>query len=30
MKYLSYIGAGVLTLLTLALVWWNRVRINKK
>ena len=30
MKYLSYIGAGILTILTIALVAWNRVRINKK
>ena len=29
MKYMSYIGAGLLTLLTLALVVWNRMRINK-
>ena len=30
MKYLSYIGAGLLTVLTLGLVAWNRVKINKK
>lgn len=30
MKYLSYIGAGILTVLTLALVMWNRMRINRK
>ncbi len=30
MKYLQYIGAAVLTILTIALVAWNRVRINKK
>jgi PTS system galactitol-specific IIC component len=30
MKYLNYIGAGILTLLTVALVLWNRTRINKK
>ena len=30
MRYLSYIGAGILTILTIALVAWNRVRINKK
>lgn len=30
MKYLSYIGAGILTILTIVLVAWNRVRINKK
>lgn len=30
MKYLSYIGAGILTILTISLVAWNRVRINKK
>lgn len=30
MKYLSYIGAGILTILTIGLVAWNRVRINKK
>lgn len=29
-KWASYIGAGILTVLTLALVAWNRVRINKK
>ena len=29
-KYINYIGAGILTLCTLALVAWNRVRINKK
>ena len=30
MKYLSYIGAAILTILTIALVAWNRMRINKK
>ena len=30
MKYLAYIGAGILTLLTVALVLWNRKFINKK
>ena len=30
MKYLSYIGAGILTIITIALVAWNRVRMNKK
>ncbi len=30
MKYLQYIGAAILTILTIALVAWNRVRINKK
>ena len=30
MKYLAYIGAGILTLLTIALVLWNRKFINKK
>lgn len=30
MKYLEYIGAGLLTVLTIALVAWNRIRINKK
>lgn len=30
MKYMSYIGAAILTLLTLALVVWNRLRMNKK
>jgi PTS system galactitol-specific IIC component len=30
MKYMSYIGAAILTLLTLALVVWNRMRMNKK
>jgi PTS system galactitol-specific IIC component len=30
MKYLNYIGAGLLTLGTLALVVWNRMRINKQ
>ena len=29
MRYLSYIGAGVLTVLTVGLVIWNRKRINK-
>jgi PTS system galactitol-specific IIC component len=29
-KYLHYIGAGVLTILTIGLVAWNRKRINKK
>ena len=29
-KYISYIGAGILTILTLGLVVWNRMRINKK
>ena len=29
-KYISYIGAAVLTLMTIALVAWNRMRINKK
>lgn len=29
MKYLQYIGAALLTLLTVALVIWNRKRINK-
>ena len=29
-KYMSYIGAALLTLLTIALVAWNRMRINKK
>ena len=29
MKYLNYIGAGLLTVGTLALVVWNRMRINK-
>ena len=29
MKYLEYIGAGILTLGTLALLAWNRKRINK-
>ena len=28
MKYLSYIGAGILTLGTIALVLWNRKKIN--
>ena len=28
-KYLTYIGAGVLTVLTVGLVVWNRRRINK-
>ncbi len=30
MKYLQYIGAGLLTILTITLVAWNRMRINKK
>ena len=30
MRYISYIGAGILTILTIALVAWNRVRINRK
>ncbi len=30
MRYISYIGAGLLTILTIALVAWNRVRINRK
>lgn len=30
MKYLQYIGAAILTILTIALVAWNRIRINKK
>jgi PTS system galactitol-specific IIC component len=30
MKHLSYIGAGILSVLTVALVLWNRQRINKK
>lgn len=30
MKYLQYIGAGPLTILTITLVAWNRMRINKK
>lgn len=30
MKYMSYIGAGILTILTAALVVWNRMLINKK
>jgi PTS system galactitol-specific IIC component len=29
-KYISYIGAGILTILTCGLVVWNRMRINKK
>lgn len=29
-KYMSYIGAGILTLGTIALVVWNKVRISKK
>lgn len=29
MKYLKYIGAGILSLLTIILVVWNRKRINK-
>ena len=29
MRYLRYIGAGVLTVLTVGLVIWNRKRINK-
>ncbi len=29
-KYMTYIGAGILTILTAALVVWNRMRINKK
>jgi PTS system galactitol-specific IIC component len=29
-KYLHYIGAGILTILTIGLVAWNRKRINKK
>lgn len=29
MKYLQYIGAGLLTILTITLVAWNRMRINK-
>ena len=28
MKYLSYIGAGILALGTIALVLWNRKKIN--
>ena len=30
MRYLEYIGAGILTILTIALVAWNRVRIKSK
>ena len=30
MKYLQYIGAGILVVLTIALVAWNRIRISKK
>lgn len=30
MKYMNFIGAAILTLLTAALVVWNRMRINKK
>ena len=30
MKYLNYIGAGILTLLALGMLVWNRQRINKK
>ena len=30
MKYMSYVGAALLTLATLALVAWNRSRINSK
>lgn len=29
-KYMTYIGAGLLTVLATALVVWNRMRINKK
>lgn len=29
-KFLGYIGAAILTALTLALVAWNYMRINKK
>ena len=30
MKYLKWIGAGILVICTMALVIWNRIRINKK
>src|SRR5574344_3124398 len=30
MRYLSYIGAGILTLLTIAMVVWNRILINRQ
>ena len=30
MKYLKWIGAGILVVCTMALVIWNRIRINKK
>lgn len=29
MRYIEYIGAGILTILTLGLLLWNRKRINK-
>ena len=30
MKYLNYIGAAILTILTAGVLAWNRVTINKK
>ena len=30
MKWLKYIGAGILVILTMALVLWNKIQINKK
>ena len=29
-KYAKFVGAGILTLITAAMVAWNYVRINKK
>jgi PTS system galactitol-specific IIC component len=29
-KYINYVGAALLTIMTIALVAWNRMRINKK